>query len=248
MPHCLCRSPSGDLVQLVLPTHFDRVPLPMAAALRALGAPRPDRGPPLALPRHTTVVFASACPLVPGAPADARAGWAFAAVRGNWPGALWDLTARPTSGTVYGSALDGAAVGTARAGPVVTDPSAAGWVGAADGYDTSAALTAAVAALTWLATRPPTDALLRVGSDAAAMLLAGTVDPASCVHYPGEDPRWPATHGVGQLAALGRRLWRAESERRRGHLWLLATRPSDGSSLVSSRSNRNLCGQSSTVS
>ena len=151
------------------------------------------------------------------------------AVPGGVTGAPWDLTARPASGGVYGSALEGAAVAAECAGLVVTDPSAAGWVGATDGYDTSAALTAAVAALTWLATRPPTDALLRVGSDAAAMLLAGTVDPASCVHYPGENPQWPATHGVGQLAALGRRLWRAERERRFGHLWLLATRPSDGS-------------------
>ena len=61
------------------------------------------------------------------------------------------------------------------------------------------------------------------------MVLAGTVDPASCVHYPGEDLAWPATRGVAPLAAFVRRLWRAERERRGGHLWLLATRPGDGS-------------------
>ena len=200
----------------------------MPAAARRLGAVRADWSPPLALARSTTVVFAGACPLVGGAPPDARGGWAFVAVRGSVLGAAWDLTARPVAGEVYGSALDGAAVIGEFAGPVVADPPAPGWVGAVDGYETSAALTAVAASLTWLATCSPDPTLLRVGSDVAAMVLAGIVDPSSCVYYPGDDWRWPAARGAERLAALVRRLWRAERTRRGGHLWLLATPSQDG--------------------
>ena len=84
------------------------------------------------------------------------------------------------------------------------------------------------ASLTWLATCSPDPALLRVGSDVAAMVLAGIVDPSSCVYYPGDDWRWPAAHGAVRLAALVRRLWHAEHARRGGLLWLLATPSQDG--------------------
>ena len=145
---------------------------------------------------------------------------------GGPPGAPWDLSARPAAGAVYGTALGDARVVADRAGPVVTDPTSQGWVGASAGCSAGAVLTAVAAALTWLAARPPAPTLIRIGDDTAAMVVAGIVDP-SCVRRPGEGPLSPA-HGVARLAVLVRRLWSSECERRGGRLYLLSTLPDEG--------------------
>ena len=66
-------------------------------------------------------------------------------------------------------------------------------------------LTAVAAALAWLTECPPGPALLRVGDDIAAEVIAGLVDPTACVCFPGESLAWPDQHGVAPLAALVRR-------------------------------------------
>ena len=155
------------------------------------------------------------------------AGWGLVVLRAHVP---WDVAARPPLGgaSVFGAAEVGAVVTTDRGGPVVTDATAAGFLGAPSHDPLSAALTSVAAALTWLASTPPAPALVRAHLDLAAMVLAGVVDPTTCVYASDDTVAWPASRGVARLAAHVARAWRAERERRGGRLYLVATDECEG--------------------
>ena len=111
---------------------------------------------------------------------------------------------------------------------MVADPTAAGFLGAPSHDPLSAALTSVAAALAWLASEPPAPAVVRVHFDLAAMVLAGVVDPSTCIYAAGDTDAWPASRGVARLAAHVLRAWRAERERRGGLLCLVATDECEG--------------------
>ena len=80
----------------------------------------------------------------------------------------------------------------------------AGFLGAPSHDPLSAALTSVAAALTWLASTPPAPALVRAHLDLAAMVLAGVVDPTTCVYASDDTVAWPASRGVARVGVAPR--------------------------------------------
>ena len=125
--------------------------------------------PPQLLAVGGVVVYAGSCPAVPlhAAAPPGAAGWGLVALRAPAP---WDVAARPPLAgvPVFGAAEVGAVILADRGGPVVADPTAAGFLGAPSHDPLSAALTSVAAALAWLASEPPAPAVVRVHFDLAA--------------------------------------------------------------------------------